>query len=59
LEEGWASLVTVVLWLLVGRHGDRDVGLGFESREILFRAFTGLASAKNVLPEEVPGPHAF
>jgi hypothetical protein len=38
--------------------GDRDVVLGLEL-ENLFRAYTGLASARDVLPEEVSGPHAF
>jgi hypothetical protein len=32
--------------------------LGLEL-ENLFRAYTGLASARDVLPEEVSGPHAF
>jgi hypothetical protein len=27
--------------------------------ENLFRVYTGLASARDVLPEEVPGPHSF
>jgi hypothetical protein len=27
--------------------------------ENLFRAYTGLASARDVFPEEVPRPHAF
>jgi hypothetical protein len=27
--------------------------------ENLFRAYTGLASARDVLPEEVSGPHSF
>jgi hypothetical protein len=54
-------LRVVLLRLLVGCHGDRDVGLGFESRkhEILSQVLTGLASARDVLPEEVSGPHTF
>jgi hypothetical protein len=32
--------------------------LGLEL-EILFRAYTGLALARDVLIEEVPGPHSF
>jgi hypothetical protein len=34
------------------------VGLGFEL-ENPFRAYTGFASARDVLPEEVSGPHSF
>jgi hypothetical protein len=39
----------------LGVHGDRDVGLGFESREheILSQVLTGIASARDVLPKEV------
>jgi hypothetical protein len=65
VEEGFAlgaTLVRVVLLrLLVACHGDRDVGLGFESREheILSQVLTGLASARDVLSEEVTGPHTF
>jgi hypothetical protein len=53
--------VIVLLRLLVGCHGDRGVGLGFESREheILSQVLTGLASARDVLIEEVTGPHSF
>jgi hypothetical protein len=55
------NIVIVLLRLLVGCHGDRDVGLGFESREheILSQVLTGLASARDVLIEEVSGPHSF
>jgi hypothetical protein len=41
--------VFVLLRLLVECHGDRDVGLGFEFCESHFRAYTGLASARDVL----------
>jgi hypothetical protein len=40
---------------LLGR-GLLALGLELEN---LFRAYTGLASARNVLPEEVTGPHTF
>jgi hypothetical protein len=56
------NIITVLLLgLLVGRHGDRDVGLGFESREheILSQVLTGLARARGFLIEEASGPHSF
>jgi hypothetical protein len=45
----------VMIWC----HGDRDVGLGFESREheILSQVLTGHARARGFLLEEVSGPH--
>jgi hypothetical protein len=54
-------LITVLLHLLVGCHGDRDVGLGFEFREyeILAQVLKGLARARGFLIEEVSGPHTF
>jgi hypothetical protein len=53
--------VIVLLRLLVGCHGDRDVGLGFESREheILSQVVPDLARARGFLIEEVSGPHSF
>jgi hypothetical protein len=50
----------VLLRLPVGCHGERDVGLGFESREheILSQVLTGLARATGFLIEEVSGPHS-
>jgi hypothetical protein len=55
----WASLVRVVLLrLLDGVTGVGMLVLGLEL-ENLFRAYTGLASARDVVPEEVSGPHAF
>jgi hypothetical protein len=59
----WAHTFITVLFAspLVGCHGDRGVGLGFDSREheILSQVLTGLASARDVLIEEVSGPHSF
>jgi hypothetical protein len=54
-------LITVLLRLFVGCHGDRGVGLGFESceHEFLSQVLTGLARARGFLIEEVSGPHSF
>jgi hypothetical protein len=50
-----ATLITVLFFW------KRDVGLGFESHEheILSQVLTGLASARDVLIEEVSGPRTF
>jgi hypothetical protein len=61
LRESKIPPVITLLRLLVGCHGDKDVGLGFEFREheILYQVLTGLARARDFLIEEVSGPHSF
>jgi hypothetical protein len=55
------NFISALLRLLVGCHGDRDVGLGFESseHEILSQVLTGLARARGFLIDEVSGPRTF
>jgi hypothetical protein len=45
----------------LGVRRNRDFGLGFDSREheVLSQVLTGLASARDVLIEEVSGPRTF
>jgi hypothetical protein len=41
--------------------GNEDDGLGFEHENMRFflKAFTGLAPTRDILLEEVSGPHSF
>jgi hypothetical protein len=57
IKQQWSTITVLLGSPLVGCYGDRGGGLGFEL-ENLFRAYTGLASARGFLIEEVSGPHS-